>query len=426
MAQILLQEFHALLIDHLSMAGLPKNLLNYVSEGISTCTMEDASRSKLFNVFEYVQTGVLKVTIQELNGDEHIIRADSQTRVQDLKIAIEQKNGPCRKRQRLVYQTRVLRNADCLATYKLTPVQSNVSLIQVQPERLYVIGRGEVQFWDTNESAWTSLSSMAAQPPLYSAQAIGIGGKLYFHGHEVEHVLKTVVRVYDPVVDSWSALPPPSERYRLGARGRAALVATEDKLFMIGGVGGEARDWDSLASGEVFDLRTGTWASLPAMNVARCDFALVELNRRIYASGGATAGDEWAALTSAEVYDLSTHAWSSLPPMSVGRRSHAAAAIDDKLYVWGGCCYDEELSDGKMLESGEVYDPVTNSWTSLPSMSKGRHNFALVALDGKIWAIANGGDVEIFDTVTKSWSSGPSPACTEIISVGALKICCEA
>merc|ERR1712039_14439 len=106
------------------------------------------------------------------------------------------------------------------------------------------------------------------------------------------------------------------------------------------------------------------------------------------------------------MYDLETHAWTSLPPMAVGRRDHAAVAVDGKIYVWGGDCYDVDIDDdfdGESLASGELYDPVMNCWTSLPSMNKGRSNFALVVLGGNIWAIDDGGDLEIFDPLLGLW-----------------------
>ena len=112
MVDALLQEFHALRIDHLSKTGLWVDLMKLVREGLSICKAENASRSTSFEIFEYVKTGALRVTIQELNGCQRVINANAETSVQDLKTLIEQKNGPARKRQRLVYQEAVLRNVE--------------------------------------------------------------------------------------------------------------------------------------------------------------------------------------------------------------------------------------------------------------------------------------------------------------------------
>ena len=63
--------------------------------------------------------------------------------------------------------------------------------------------------------------------------------------------------------------------------------------------------------------------------------------------------------------------------------------------------------EGGALRSGEVYDPVTEIWASLPPMRKPREGFSLVALGAELWAIGDNGDVERYDTAAGSWSIGP-------------------
>ncbi|CAN7082335.1 unnamed protein product [Brassica oleracea var. botrytis] len=59
--------------------------------------------------------------------------------------------------------------------------------------------------------------------------------------------------------------------------------------------------------------------------------------------------------------DCRTHTWRRVPSMGVARASPAAAVVDGKIYVVGGCdVYDESLS------WGEVFDPKTQAWESLP------------------------------------------------------------
>ena len=77
----------------------------------------------------------------------------------------------------------------------------------------------------------------------------------------------------------------------------------------------------------------------------------------------------------------------------------------------------------KALASGELYDPDAKCWTRLPSMNKSRSNFALIVLDGRIWAIDGDGDVVIYDTVTESWSKGPSHALKVFHYAAALRMC---
>ena len=52
MVDALLQEFHALRIDHLSKTSLWVDLMKLVREGLSICKAENASRSTSFEIFD--------------------------------------------------------------------------------------------------------------------------------------------------------------------------------------------------------------------------------------------------------------------------------------------------------------------------------------------------------------------------------------
>lgn len=56
------------------------------------------------------------------------------------------------------------------------------------------------------------------------------------------------------------------------------------------------------------------------------------------------------------------------------------------------------------------YDPIQNSWKRLADMNERRGNFALVVLDGKMFAIGGDKDsevntrsVEVYSPITDSW-----------------------
>jgi len=92
--------------------------------------------------------------------------------------------------------------------------------------------------------------------------------------------------------------------------------------------------------------------------------------------------------------------------MSVGRSSFGLAALGTKIYAVGGstlvCC------------SAEVYDPITNAWTPIQSMSTRRHDLGLAVLGTKLYALGGfGGDVveasvEMYDPNTNTWAIAAS------------------
>jgi len=75
--------------------------------------------------------------------------------------------------------------------------------------------------------------------------------------------------------------------------------------------------------------------------------------------------------------------------------------LDGKIYFVGGY-------NGSAKNTAERYDPTTDTWETLTSMSTARHGVASATLNGKIYALGGEGlsSVEIFDTSTESWSFG--------------------
>jgi N-acetylneuraminic acid mutarotase len=104
------------------------------------------------------------------------------------------------------------------------------------------------------------------------------------------------------------------------------------------------------------------------------------MNGKIYAIGGhnVKVGDsEGKSLSSTEVYDPSTNTWTTLASMSTARATLQIEVVDDKIYAIGG--FD--------ISSVEVYDPSTDKWTTLASMSKKRFYFHTEVIDKVIYAI---------------------------------------
>ena len=74
-------------------------------------------------------------------------------------------------------------------------------------------------------------------------------------------------------------------------------------------------------------------------------------------------------LNTAEVYDPQSNSWSSVAPMGSKRAGAAAAVLPGpRVLVVGGM--DESQN---ALSTAEVYDPQSNSWSSVAPMGTKRH-----------------------------------------------------
>ncbi len=122
------------------------------------------------------------------------------------------------------------------------------------------------------------------------------------------------------------------------------------------------------------------WIPMAPMPTARYELAAAPVNGKIYAIGGfsssssgpfaAVNGKIYAiggfgpqgfgtgAINTMEVYDPTSNSWSPRARMPTARYQFVATAVNGKIYAIGG------FTDGGMVNYVEVYDPSSNSWST--------------------------------------------------------------
>ena len=145
-----------------------------------------------------------------------------------------------------------------------------------------------------------------------------------------------------------------------------------------------------------------TWTSKTPLATARAGLACAEINGKLYAVGGAAS----TVLNTLEVYDPLTGTWTAKAPMPTARLGHAAIAINGKLYAVGG------FTSAGAVGTLEVYDPATDTWTSKTSMPTARFDFGAAAINGKLYAAGGAFNIafgfntlEVYDPATDVWTS---------------------
>jgi formylglycine-generating enzyme required for sulfatase activity len=134
-----------------------------------------------------------------------------------------------------------------------------------------------------------------------------------------------------------------------------------------GAVGPWGGPW-SFATG----TSTSAWVTKTSMPTVRSGMGIAVLNNKIYLIGGNTSS---GSLATVEEYDPLTDTWSTLPNMPTAR-APAAAAVNNKIYVIGG-------GD---IGTVQEYDPLANTWTAKASMPTVRAPYIAV-VNLKIYAI---------------------------------------
>ncbi|WP_326732517.1 DUF6603 domain-containing protein [Streptomyces phaeochromogenes] len=222
--------------------------------------------------------------------------------------------------------------------------------------------------------------------------------------------------LFDPTADAWSPGPP----LATGRRRHTTTALADGRVLALGGRTATA----PLASAEVFDPAAGTWTPVAApMGTARYGHSATRLkDGRVLVAGGSggRTGQEDGALASAELYDPATSTWAAVAPMTDARTGHRAVLLgDDRVLVVGGA-----LPTGRDRQSAlaycELYDPATRTWTPTGSLAEARKGHQATALpDGRV--LVTGGDpvvapdgtldpkslagAELYDPKTGEWTA---------------------
>ena len=265
--------------------------------------------------------------------------------------------------------------------------------------KLYVFGGfdggkapGLAYEYDPSTDKWTKKTSMPR--PAHHAALAAANGKIYVIGGFVPPK-DTAIPVggawepidnaweYDPAADSWKSLPPLP-----GKRGSAIAAEVGGKIYVIGGattVEGSKDPFFSffgpsrvLATNEVYDPATNKWQTRKPMSVPRNHAFGGVVNGKIYVIGGRTGHGFILSATNTDVveeYNPVNDSWSVPKERMPTARSGGASGTDGRrIYVAGGEVTTKDLVGA--FKSVEAYDPLTNSWMTLPSMPMPRHGIA--------------------------------------------------
>jgi uncharacterized Zn-binding protein involved in type VI secretion len=227
-------------------------------------------------------------------------------------------------------------------------------------------------------------------------------GRVLVAGGGIGAIPLAGAEVYDPATHQWSR----TADLRHARRGSAMVLLADGRVLIAGGLAGD----QVLASAEIFDPARGAWTETAPMGEARLAATLTELaDGRVLAAGG--TGSNGRALSSAEVFDPASSTWTTVPTgMRTPRSNAAAVALDDgRVLVVGGV--DNSSSDGNVLASTELFDPVADVFTATGGLSEGRQDLSATRLsDGRVLVAggANAGGIlntaEIFDPARGSWT----------------------
>jgi N-acetylneuraminic acid mutarotase len=226
----------------------------------------------------------------------------------------------------------------------------------------------------------------------------------------------------DPVPELATAAPNTWSSRAPMPTGRSGLVVAAVN-GVIYAIGGQDAAFKPLAKVEAFLPGAGTlvaWASKAPLPARRSgpDGAAV-INGKIYVAGG--NNDQSQATRSLFVYDVAGNYWTTKAAMPMASYGGAAAAIDGKLYVIATPPGEDQFftAPTRLFR----YDPATNTWTQRASPPHHHHGGIARAINGKLY-VAGGltlywddaprvrawAELDVYDPVTNTWTTkAPMP-----------------
>jgi N-acetylneuraminic acid mutarotase len=204
-----------------------------------------------------------------------------------------------------------------------------------------------------------------------------------------------------------------------GRYDHTATLLKDGHVLVAGG-----NDGGPLDSARLYDPDTGHWSDAETMHVARSGQAAVRLEsgKVLVAGGVERAGDSTSPVgkytRSAEIYDPAANTWKTAGNMSTGRFEPTMTLLDDgRVLVAGGSGdtddgHGQAVSGAVPLASAEVYDPASDKWSDVASMSVARSMATATPLENGKVLVAGGFDhasgelrsAELFDPSNEKWS----------------------
>lgn len=223
-------------------------------------------------------------------------------------------------------------------------------------------------------------------------------GNVLVSGNDIDSI-QTSCEIYEISTGKWRYTTPmniPRTRHQM-------VLLSTNKILTIGGL--------FERSCEIFDPQTETWIMSDSMIVARKwgGFTTTTLkDNRILVVGGLTQdslGAPFIFLNNCEIFDPVTEKWTTVSPMNLGRYDHTATLLNDgRVIISGGD------TENFQTDECEIYDPLDNTWTIVAPMLESRYAHAEILLNNGDVYISGGGPsagflCEVYNVATNQWQS---------------------
>lgn len=227
----------------------------------------------------------------------------------------------------------------------------------------------------------TSIRSMTTRRAAHSATLLPDGKVLVAGGFAGDESSLASAEVFDPATSTFAS----AGNMNASRAGHTATLLPDGRVLIAGGYNGSY-----LASAELYDPATRIFTPAGSMVTARSGHVATLLNNgKVLLAGGTGVG--WTFLADAELYDPTTNTFTATGSLTSARESHTATLLaNGKVLIVGG--HRGRRSTITIYSSVEIYDPATGRFTAAGNMTRIRHKHeATLLADGRV-LIVGGAD----------------------------------
>jgi N-acetylneuraminic acid mutarotase len=234
------------------------------------------------------------------------------------------------------------------------------------------------------------------------------GSKIYLGGGQLcNNVATAKVEIYDARTDQWDASHSLS-----AARGAPAVVACGDKILFAGGMKYNAAGATFYSIVEIFDPSNNGW-SQAGLSVPRLTTGVSNGSKAIFAGGlidyEAGASSIFETTNVVDIYDSVTNSWTT-DTLSEARDAFNAVVVGDLAIIAGG------FNGQKVTNKVDIYHFSTGQWTT-DTLSVPRGNMSSTVVGTKAYFAGgvtqnslNSNVIDIYDSETGNWTVEQLPA----------------
>lgn len=292
------------------------------------------------------------------------------------------------------------------------------SAVRLTDGRVLVIGgsradhaesKASSETYDPTSGLWSLSGTMSTPRNNTTANVMPDGRVLVAGGGNGAPVFAST-EIWNPATGAFTAGSPMSV-----PREYHSSVRLADGRILVAGGTSVSDGAFALASAEIYNPATGTWATTGSMATSRNVFAAVLMaDGRVLIAGGSKGGEgAYATTANCEIYNPATGIFTPAAPMTQTRNYPGATLLaDGRVLVAGGSSIASYVATSR--HDAEIYDPSANTWTPVVgNLTAGGPRMSLTRLsDGRV--LAAGGydystsaverDADIFDPLTSTFS----------------------